>query len=108
MKEICIPVSHFLDDEIAEVTVKIGDREENYHFRVESFPWKSEAHTHESEDEYLTKSLKRIYKLKQAIESYDRQWELIQIFTPDEHATHIQVLYRKKKEYKQQSNQLIS
>lgn len=96
MKEICIPISRFKEDEIAEVTVKIGDRKENFHFRVESFPWKTGGNEPVNEDEYVIESLKRIYRLKKVLKEYDSQWELIQIFTPSENADHIQVLYRKK------------
>lgn len=108
MKEICIPISHFGDEEIAEVIVKVGNNEEKFHFRVESFPWKTTDQDELNEEEYLTESLRRIYGLKRAIQNYDKQWELIQIFTPAEDATHIHVLYRKKKGKTHQQNQLIS
>jgi len=45
----------------------------------------------------ITQSLARISRLKKAIQNYDKSWELIQIFTPADHASYIQVLYRKKK-----------
>ena len=47
-------------------------------------------------DDDVSASLARIYRLKRSIESYDKNWELIQIFTPNENAQHIQVLYRKR------------
>ncbi len=108
MKEICIPISHFSGDQIAEVLVKIGNREEKYHFRVESFPWNTNENQALDEETYLTESLKRIYGLKRAIQNYDKCWELIQIFTPEENTTHIHVLYRIKKEQEHQLNQRIS
>jgi hypothetical protein len=95
MKEICIPIPYLKDDEIAEVEVVVAGKKIKYDFRVESFPW-------ETQDEFsglkdpLERSLARIYKLKNAIEGYSKDWELIQIFNPDEHADHIHVLYRKK------------
>jgi hypothetical protein len=95
MKEICIPIPYLKEQEIADVEVTIAGQKLRYSFRVESFPW-------EDKDEFaaltdpLEKSLARIYKLKSAIENYDKDWELIQIFNPDEHADHIHVLYRKK------------
>lgn len=95
MKEICIPIPYLKNQEIAEVEVLVAGQKLRYHFRVESFPW-------EENNEFsilidpLEKSLARIYKLKSAIEHYDKDWELIQIFNPDEHADHIHVLYRKK------------
>jgi hypothetical protein len=95
MKEICIPIPYLKDQEIAEVEVSLAGKKLRYSFRVESFPW-------ELSDEFaslsdpLERSLARIYKLKNAIESYDKNWELIQIFNPDGHADHIHVLYRRK------------
>lgn len=93
MKEICIPITHFGEDDIAEVQVTVGGKKYNYNFRVESFPWEVKD---EDLDDEMTKSLARIALLKKSINSYDDGWELIQIFTPSENATHIQVLYRKK------------
>ena len=95
MKELCIPIPYLGENEIAEVEVKLEGRKIKYDFRVESFPW-------EAEDEFssltgtVEQSLARIYRLKRAIESYDKSWELIQIFNPTENADHVHVLYRKK------------
>ena len=95
MKEICIPIPFLQAQEIADVEVSVAGQKLRYSFRVESFSW-------ELDDEFssltdpLERSLARIYKLKSAIEGYDKHWELIQIFNPDEHADHIHVLYRKK------------
>jgi hypothetical protein len=95
MKEICIPIPYLKEQEIAEVEVTCAGRRLRYSFRVESFPWEVGDEFASLKDP-LELSLARIYKLKSAIESYDKQWELIQIFNPDEHADHIHVLYRKK------------
>lgn len=95
MREICIPIPYLKEKEIADVEVTLAGKKLHYNFRVESFPW-------ELGDEFasltdpLERSLARIYKLKTAIESYDKDWELIQIFNPDGQANHIHVLYRKK------------
>ena len=95
MNELCVPVPHFKENEVAEVTVKIKGIAYNYNFRVESFPWEVKDElsqlTHPVE-----KSLARITRLKNAIENYDKNWELIQIFNPPENADHIHVLYREK------------
>ncbi len=96
MKDLCVPVSHFGDDEIAEISLTIGGRKSTYNFRVESFPWEVEDELSRFDDE-LSQSLARIDRLKNAIRKYDQQWELIQIFTPTENSKHIQVLYRKKR-----------
>lgn len=95
MKEICIPIPYLKEQEIADVEVSLAGHKIRYNFRVESFPW-------EVEDEFasltdpLERSLARIYRLKSAIDNYDKEWELIQIFNPDENADHIHILYRKK------------
>jgi hypothetical protein len=95
MKELCIPIPYLKEHEIANVEVTLAEKKIRFNFRVESFPW-------ELNDEFssltdpLERSLARIYKLKNAIEGYDKDWELIQIFNPDENADHIHVLYRKK------------
>ena len=94
MKEIRIPVSEFTEDQIAEVTVNIGGNKSKYEFSVESFPWKKEDT--QSNDDFITQSLSKIYSLKEHLESYYKDWELIQIFTPDENAKNVQVLFRKR------------
>jgi hypothetical protein len=95
MKEICIPIPYLREQEIADVEVTLAGRKIKYSFRVESFPWET-GDEFSSLTDPLERSLARIYKLKGAIEGYDKEWELIQIFNPDEHADHIHVLYRKK------------
>ena len=95
MKELCVPVPNFKDNQVAEVEVKVNNETLKYNFRVESFPW--EIHDELSVLEHpVEKSLARITRLKNAIESYDKDWELIQIFNPSENSDFIQVLYRKK------------
>ncbi|HKL07803.1 MAG TPA: hypothetical protein VJ896_03455 [Bacteroidales bacterium] len=96
MKDLCIPIPGFGENEIAELHLKVGDQKISYDFRVESFPWDTEDELNGNSDE-ITQSLARISRLKKAIQNYDKSWELIQIFTPADHASYIQVLYRKKK-----------
>lgn len=95
MKEICIPIPYLKEQEVANVEVSLAGRKLQYNFRVESFPWEVGDEFADLTDP-LERSLARIYKLKSAIDHYDKKWELIQIFNPDEHADHIHVLYRKK------------
>lgn len=95
LKDLCIPIPGFGENEIAELHLKVGDKKVSYDFRVESFPWDVEDELNETNDE-LTTSLARISRLRSAIESYDKSWELIQIFTPANDSKYIQVLYRKK------------
>jgi hypothetical protein len=96
MKDICVPIPGFGDDEIAELHLKIGDRKISYDFRIESFLWEVEDELTEGKDR-LTRSIARIERLRQAINSYDKSWELVQIFNPPENSRYIQVLFRKKR-----------
>ncbi|MEE4196958.1 MAG: hypothetical protein V2I54_04890 [Bacteroidales bacterium] len=97
LKDLCIPIPGFGEDEIAELHLKVGDRKISYDFRVESFPWDVDDELNGNADE-ITRSLARISRLRKAIENYDKNWQLIQIFTPAENSNYIQVLYRKKKD----------
>jgi hypothetical protein len=95
MNEICIPIPYLKEKEIAEVEVNLSGKKIRYCFRVESFPWEvGEGYAQLSDP--LERSLARIYRLKSAIEDYDREWELLQIFNPEQNADHIHVLYRKR------------
>ena len=96
MKEICVPIPDITEDEIAEVVVNIKGRRIKYSFRIESFPWKGD-HVIPTYDDTPSLSSSRINELRRFIESYDKEWELVQIFNPSENASHIHVMYRKKK-----------
>ena len=96
MRDLCVPVPDFGENEIADIELRVGDKKIQYSFRVESFPWEVEDELSVADDD-VSASLARIYRLKRSIESYDKDWELIQIFTPNENARHIQVLYRRRK-----------
>jgi len=72
MKEISIPLPDFLDKQIAEIEVKINGKKRRFNFKVESFRWEPDDAVWLVED--------RIKMLQQRIESYDKTWELIQIF----------------------------
>ena len=95
MKDLCVPIPNFGEDEIADIELRVGDQKISYSFRVESFAWDVDDELSVADDE-VSASLARIYRLKKAIEGYDKNWELIQIFTPSQGASHIQVLYRKR------------
>ena len=96
MKEICVPIPDITEDEIAEVVVNVRGRRITYNYRIESFPWKAD-NILEPYDDILTLSSSRINELRRYIESYDKEWELVQIFNPSEDASHIHVMYRRKK-----------
>ena len=98
MKEICIPVSGLGEDQIAEVTLTVGQKKLSFSYRVESFPWNLEGKPFgsENDDDHEHASFEQILELRKSLSNYDKDWELIQIFTPRKGATHIQVLYRKR------------
>jgi hypothetical protein len=97
MRELTVPMPHFHENQIAEVDLKVNGDKITYNFRVESFPWDVEDELSDKKSDNVSLSLARITRLRNAINNYDKQWELIQIYTPDENAKHIQVLYRKRK-----------
>jgi hypothetical protein len=97
MRELSVPIPHFHDYQVAEVDLKVNGNKITYNFRVESFPWDVEDELSDIDSDQVSKSLARITRLRNSINNYDKQWELIQIFTPDENSKHIQVLYRKRK-----------
>jgi hypothetical protein len=88
MKNVCIPLADFVDKQIAEIEVKINGKKRRYNFRVESFRWEPNDETWDVE--------KRIKMLQDSLEKYDKSWELIQIFKPEENSKFIQVLYRQR------------
>lgn len=95
MRELCIPVFGLDENENAEILLKVGGKEVQYDFRVVSFKWEDNDDLSIGDDE-ISRSLARIARLKNAIKSYDKNWELIQIINPLDNAKYIQVLYRKK------------
>lgn len=86
MKDVSIPLPEFLEQQIAEIEVKINGKKRQYNFRVESFRW-------EPDSEIWTVEQK-INRLRELIDSYNKDWELIQIFKPGENSKFIQVLFR--------------
>lgn len=95
MREICIPLFGFEENDEAEVIVKLGEKRLQYDFRVVSFKWEVDDVYSNGKDE-ISKSLAIIARLKSSIKEYDKNWELIQIFNPLDDAKYIQVLYRKR------------
>jgi len=97
LKDICIPLPGIGEEEVAELHLKVGDQKISYDFRVESFAWDVEDELNNGGEDDVSKSLARIERLRNAINKYDKSWELIQIFNPPDNAQYIQVLFRKKK-----------
>ena len=93
MKDLTIPLPNFLEEQIAEVEVKINGKKRKYNFRIESFPWEAGSANEHDQNSVITTKIER---LRYNIESYDKSWELIQIFAPTENAKHIQVLFRQR------------
>jgi len=85
MKELRLPIPDFQTAQNVAIEVRIGEAKKNYYFRVVSFPWQSGVEKSQNQ---------RIQSLKHAIEQYDKNWELIEIYTPTPNANTIQVLYR--------------
>lgn len=89
MKNVSIPLVDFMDKQIAEIEVKINGKKRQFNFRVESFQWEPDHETLDVEG--------KIKMLQKRLEMYDRGWELIQIFKPEEDSKFIQVLYRQRR-----------
>ena len=89
MKDVSIPLPGFLDQQIAEIEVKINGKKRQYNFRVESFRWEPDNVVLPIDD--------KIKQLKEMIDNYSKDWELIQIFKPKENSKYIQVLFRQRK-----------
>lgn len=86
MKDVTIPLPNFLEEQIAEVEVKINGRKRKFNFRIESFPW----------DILPINEIDPNIQITARIERYDKSLELIQIFAPAENARRIQVLFRQR------------
>lgn len=96
MQEICVPIPHFGEHQVAEVEVTVNGKKEKFDFRVESFPWGIGGNEPETDHsrELITS---QIEQLRENIEGYNSDWEIVQIYNPNEKANYIQVLFRKKK-----------
>lgn len=93
MKDICIPIPKFEDNQIAEVEVTVNGKKRKFNFRVESFSWDPGTGNDNNAVDISEVELK-IQKLKESIESYDKHWQLVQIYTPTPGSQFIQVLFR--------------
>ncbi len=97
MRDLSIPIPNLKENQIAKLEVTVGEEKLKYEFRIESFTWETDDDLPSQSSDHVSRSLARITRLKHAIESYDRNWELIQIYNPAENSKFIQVLYRKRK-----------
>jgi len=92
MRDICIPLKDVENNKPVEVIVNVAGEMRKYNFRVETFDW-SISDKESSEYQFDIYTL-RIQKLREAIESYDKNWEVIQIFDPGKDSDFVQVLFR--------------
>ena len=92
MRDICIPLKDVENNKPVEVIVNVAGEMRKYNFRVETFDW-SISDKESSEYQFDIYTL-RIQKLREAIESYGKNWEVIQIFDPGKDSDFVQVLFR--------------
>jgi hypothetical protein len=95
MRQISLPLPRFEDDEPVEIKIKTGIKGRTYVYRLEPVKWESDEELGKAGDKTAI-SLYRINQLKLSIESYDKSWELIQIFAPLKNSNYLRVLYRKR------------
>ena len=91
MNSICIPFGPIADENRAEVEVRISGTGEVWKYRIETVQVQEE-----SEDFYSKTD--EVERLQQYINSYNRDWELIQIFNKNVRTGNIHILYREKKQ----------
>lgn len=95
MNDICVPLPRLPQATHAEVEVKVAGRTRSFNYRIESFAWHPDD---EITPQMVLDTAKRdrISSLKHAIEGYDKNWELVQIYNPGPRDSHIQVLFRQR------------
>jgi hypothetical protein len=91
MNNICIPLGPIAGENRAEVEVKIPVTGEVWRYRIETVPG------HEGTGDVSMKT-DEVELLQQYISSYNKDWELIQIFSKNERTGNIHVLYREKRQ----------
>jgi len=95
MREICLPIPPIVDDLPINIEIrKMGDENAIY-YRIATFLLKANESNNIPNNNMLS-SRERINELKNVIETYDKSWELIQIFAPLNNSNSVQVLFRKK------------
>jgi len=94
MREICIPVPYFGEDQIADVTLTTGGKKGNYSYMVESFPWSIDNGNTKSKPagEFDHATPEQIATLRKFLRECDKRWVIVQIFSPRMESSHIQVL----------------
>ncbi len=95
MSDLYIPLPRFGDHQVADVEITINGKKKRYHYRVEAFPWGTEDQKNGKGNGIVETELK-ILRLKSMIDTYDKEWELIQIYNPGPESKHIHVLFRQR------------
>lgn len=84
MNEICIHVPSLDKQQTVEIAVTVNGERRLMNYRVESFDW----------SEGGADPVHRIERLRNLIETYDAEWELVQIGVPDGHL--VPVMFRQR------------
>ncbi len=84
MKEVVILIPDFDQDQNIEIDVRINGRTQTMQYRVELLDW-------EGND---VPPKEKVQVLRHKIESYDKDWELVEIGSPVEKG--ITLMFRKK------------
>jgi hypothetical protein len=95
MNDICIPIPRLQEQQAAEMELRVAGQRILFHFRIEVFPWEA-APEPEDEQPSVLETEQKIRQLKNRIENYDKDWELVQIYSPRPTAKFIQVLFRQR------------
>jgi hypothetical protein len=95
MTEIRLPIPPIVDDLPVEIEIRNTGSNQSILYKIVSFPFEKKDEQSRTNESSIV-SVERIGKLKNMIETYDKSWELIQIFAPLSNSNFIQVLFRKK------------
>lgn len=89
MNDVCIPIPRLAAEQAAMVEVTVAGERKKFNYRLESFEWQAAT-------SQAVGSASNVLRLKSQIESYDKSWELIQIYNPGPRDSHIHVLFRQR------------
>ncbi len=84
MREVVILIPDLDKDQNVEIDVRIDGRNRSLQYRVELLDWEGNAFT----------SGERVQVLKHRIDSYDKDWELIEVGPPTER--NISLMFKRK------------
>jgi hypothetical protein len=89
MKEISLSCVGIPQDKTTVIEVKTSGSHQICRYRIEPFMI-NDLNLNENNREH------RVEKLRNLIQNYDKQWELIQIYNSNESSEFIHILYREK------------